>query len=245
MNKDYTSELDLHASSFDNTDIPALDPKTANQLLNNVFNACDMEPSTIPVEVLEDWGNYKKTTFGFGRTLAYLCTLLLILTPLLLIKPTIIAERTKVDSAQSAVYNIRVKTLLPIREVTADLDGHPVALTKKDTHTYTAEVTSNGTLTIHAEGMNAQTSLRSYKVSSLDTEKPKLLDSYSRHGVVYLDVSDTYSGINYDAISGLVPKSINKKTGTISFTIPKQPTTIKIPDNAGNELELLLSPVKK
>lgn len=245
LNKDYTSELDLHASSFDNTDIPALDSKTANQLLNNVFNACDMEPSTIPVEVLEDWGNYKKTTFGFGRTLAYLCTLLLILMPLLFIKPTIIAERTKVDSAQSAVYNIRVKTLLPIREVTADLDGHPVALTKKDTHTYTAEVTSNGTLTIHAEGMNAQTSLRSYKVSSLDTEKPKLLDSYSRHGVVYLDVSDTYSGINYDAISGLVPKSINKKTGTISFMIPKQPTTIKIPDNAGNELELLLSPVKK
>lgn len=231
--------------SFDNTDIPALDSKTANQLLNNVFNACDMEPSTIPVEVLKDWGNYKKTTFGFGRTLAYLCTLLLILMPLLFIKPTIIAERTKVDSAQSAVYNIRVKTLLPIREVTADLDGHPVALTKKDTHTYTAEVTSNGTLTIHAEGMNAQTSLRSYKVSSLDTEKPKLLDSYSRHGVVYLDVSDTYSGINYDAISGLVPKSINKKTGTISFMIPKQPTTIKIPDNAGNELELLLSPVKK
>ena len=228
MNKDYTSELDLHASSFDNTDIPALDSKTANQLLNNVFNACDMEPSTIPVEVLEDWGNYKKTTFGFGRTLAYLCTLLLILMPLLFIKPTIIAERTKVDSAQSAVYNIRVKTLLPIREVTADLDGHPI-----------------GTLTIHAEGMNAQTSLRSYKVSSLDTEKPKLLDSYSRHGVVYLDVSDTYSGINYDAISGLVPKSINKKTGTISFMIPKQPTTIKIPDNAGNELELLLSPVKK
>ena len=245
LNKDYTSELDLHASSFDNTDIPALDSKTANQLLNNVFNACDMEPSTIPVEVLEDWGNYKKTTFGFGRTLAYLCTLLLILMPLLFIKPTIIAERTKVDSAQSAVYNIRVKTLLPIREVTADLDGHPIALTKKDTHTYTAEVTSNGTLTIHAEGMNAQTSLRSYKVSSLDTEKPKLLDSYSRHGVVYLDVSDTYSGINYDAISGLVPKSINKKTGTISFMIPKQPTTIKIPDNAGNELELLLSPVKK
>lgn len=245
LNKDYTSELDLHASSFDNTDIPALDSKTANQLLNNVFNASDMEPSTIPVEVLEDWGNYKKTTFGFGRTLAYLCTLLLILMPLLFIKPTIIAERTKVDSAQSAVYNIRVKTLLPIREVTADLDGHPIALTKKDTHTYTAEVTSNGTLTIHAEGMNAQTSLRSYKVSSLDTEKPKLLDSYSRHGVVYLDVSDTYSGINYDAISGLVPKSINKKTGTISFMIPKQPTTIKIPDNAGNELELLLSPVKK
>ncbi|MEI3210143.1 MAG: hypothetical protein V8S14_03970 [Lachnospiraceae bacterium] len=133
LNKDYTSELDLHASSFDNTDIPALDSKTANQLLNNVFNACDMEPSTIPVEVLEDWGNYKKTTFGFGRTLAYLCTLLLILMPLLFIKPTIIAERTKVDSAQSAVYNIRVKTLLPIGEVTADLDGHPVALTKKDT----------------------------------------------------------------------------------------------------------------
>lgn len=245
MNKDHTSQLDIHASSFDNSDIPALDSKTANQLLNNVFNACDMEPSTIPVEVLEDWGNYKKTTFGFGRTIAYFCTLILILLPLLFIKPTIIAERTKVDSAQSATYNVRVKTLLPIREVTADLDGHPVALTKKDTHTYTAEVTSNGVLTIHVEGMNAQSSIRSYKVSSLDTEKPKLLDSYSRHGVVYLEVEDTYSGVNYEEISGLTPKSYNEKTGMISFAIPKKPTTVTIPDRAGNELELLLSPVRK
>lgn len=113
MNKDYTSELDLHASSFDNTDIPALDSKTANQLLNNVFNACDMEPSTIPVEVLEDWGNYKKTTFGFGRTLAYLCTLLLVLSRFYSFKPTIIAERTKVDSAQTCCLQYPGKDTAP------------------------------------------------------------------------------------------------------------------------------------
>ena len=46
--------------SLNSTEIPALDTQTANQLLNNVFEACNMEPNSIPVEVLESWGNYKK-----------------------------------------------------------------------------------------------------------------------------------------------------------------------------------------
>lgn len=245
LNKEYTSELERNASSFNNTDTPALDTKTANQLLNNVFNACDMEPSAIPVDVLEDWGNYKKTSFGFASRIGYFCILFLVLMPLLFIKPTIVAECTRVDSATAAIYSIRIKTLLPIHEVTADLDGHPIAMTRKDRETYTCEVTTNGTLTIHAKGLNAQSSSRSFKVSSLDTEKPILLNSYSKKGVVYLEISDTYSGVAYEKITGLTPRTIDRESGVVSFDIPRQPTTVIIPDHAGNTLDLLLSPVKK
>ena len=36
-----------------------LDPHAANGLLNNIYAACDLSPSTVPVEVLEGWSNYK------------------------------------------------------------------------------------------------------------------------------------------------------------------------------------------
>ena len=63
MNKNATLVFHPDNSSLNNTehtDIPELDTQTANQLLDNVFAACDMEPSVVPVEVLESWGNYKK-----------------------------------------------------------------------------------------------------------------------------------------------------------------------------------------
>lgn len=224
-------------------EIPPLDAQTANQLLNNVFTSCDMKPSVIPVEVLESWGNYKKPVFNFGRFIAYIGVVLLVLLPLMFLHPTVIAERTNVKSAANAIYKIRVQTLLPIESVSAELDGHPVLITKSGPKQYSAEITDNGTMTITVHSFNGQTASKTYKVCHLDTEKPEFIRSYSENGIVYLEVRDTYSGIDYDNISGLTPVSYDEEKGLIAFTIPEAPTQITIPDRAGNELLLLLSPV--
>lgn len=243
LSKDNIPTFQSEELSLNNAEIPTLDTQTANQLLNNVFNACDMDPSSIPVEVLESWGNYKKPSFSLGRFFAYIFTILLVLLPLMFIHPTIIAERKNVKSATNAVYDIELKTLLPIRDASADLDGRPIALTKNGSHSYSAEITQNGTLTITATSVNGQTVTRTYQVSHLDTDKPELVNSYSQDGVVYLEILDTFSGIDYDHITGITPESVNTDTGVIAFHIPDNPTTVTIPDNAGNELTLLLSPV--
>ena len=243
LSKDNIPTFQSEELSLNNAEIPTLDTQTANQLLNNVFNACDMDPSSIPVEVLESWGNYKKPSFSLGRFFAYIFTILLVLLPLMFIHPTIIAERKNVKSATNAVYDIELKTLLPIRDASADLDGRPIALTKNGSHSYSAEITQNGTLTITAASVNGQTVTRTYQVSHLDTDKPELVNSYSQDGVVYLEILDTFSGIDYDHITGITPESVNTDTGVIAFHIPDNPTTVTIPDNAGNELTLLLSPV--
>lgn len=101
-------QSDLHFSnpSLNSTEIPTLNTQTANQLLNNVFEACNMEPNSIPVEVLESWGNYKKPAFDFGKMISYIFILLLILLPLLFFQPNIAAKRINVDSATDATYNI-------------------------------------------------------------------------------------------------------------------------------------------
>ena len=131
MNKNATLVFHPDNSSLNNTehtDIPELDTQTANQLLDNVFAACDMEPSVVPVEVLESWGNYKKHGFNLGRTLAYIFLIVLILLPLMFFRPSIIAERTDVKSASDAIYNIHIKTLLPLHSVSATINGTPVRL---------------------------------------------------------------------------------------------------------------------
>ena len=90
MNKNATLVFHPDNSSLNNTehtDIPELDTQTANQLLDNVFAACNMEPSVVPVEVLESWGNYKKHGFNLGRTLAYIFLIVLILLPLMFFRP--------------------------------------------------------------------------------------------------------------------------------------------------------------
>lgn len=243
MNKNDTPVLDLNNSSLNNTDIPELDTQTANQLLNNVFAACDMEPSVVPVEVLESWGNYKKHGFDLGRTLAHIFLIVLILLPLMFFRPSIIAERTDVRSTSDAVYDIHIKTLLPLQAVSATLNGSPVRLQEEGPKEFKAKISSNGTLKIKAVSFNGQITTRSYKVLHLDKEKPVLKNSYSKDGYVYLEVIDTYSDIDYQNISGLTPDHFDMDTGTIVFPIPEEPVTVTIPDNAGNELVLLLSPV--
>ena len=63
-------------------EIPPLDSMTANQVLNNVFVACDRPLSKIPVETLEEWGNYKSYDFKICRRVAYVILAVLIFLPL-------------------------------------------------------------------------------------------------------------------------------------------------------------------
>lgn len=223
-------------------EIPELDPKTANQLLNNVLSSCQMKPNLIPVETLEAWGNYKKPAFNIGRIISYCATLILILLPLLFFQPTIVAERINVEKASYAEYDIRIKTLIPMGKVTATLDGVPLGVSEEANHEYLVDVESNGTLVITATAINGQTVSRTYEVTQIDTEKPELKDFYSKDGQVYLTVVDAFSGIDYDNISGMKPKSYDKDSGVIVFDIPEAPSQVVIPDMAGNELTLLLSP---
>ncbi len=222
--------------------IPELDAKTANQLLNNVLSSCQMKPNLIPVETLEAWGNYKKPAFNIGRMCSYIFTVILILLPLLFFQPTIVAERTNVEKASYATYDIRIKTLIPMGKVTATLDGVPIGVSEEANHEYVVDVETNGTLVITAKAINGQTVSRTYEVTQIDTEKPELKDFYSKDDKVYLTVVDTFSGIDYDNISGMTPVSYDQDSGVIVFDIPESPSQVVIPDMAGNELTLLISP---
>ncbi len=231
--------------SLSNADIPELDVQTANRILNNVFAACSMEPSSIPVETLEAWGNYRKPKFQMARNISYLFLMALMLLPLLFVRPIVIVERTDVEAAKNAVYCIRVKSLMPMQTVSATLNGIPVDLEKSDSKDYAAEVQENGIFTVKAVSLNGQVTLKTYEISYLDTEKPVLADYDTKDGLLYLVVHDRFSGIDYDNITGLAPVSYDEKAETIIFEMPKETVNLTIPDKAGNALTLLLSPIEE
>ncbi len=232
-------------TSFNQAAAPDLDAETANQLLHNVFAACEMESSQIPVEVLESWGNYKRPRYLFLQKVTFVVLLLLILLPLLFFKPVIVAERTEVSSQANAVFHIDVDTLLPVRAVSATLDGRPIRIQEVNNREYAVEVTRNGELELQAVSVNGQVSKKTVKVNHIDTEKPEFINSYTESGNVVLLVRDTYSGIDYGSIRGVPVVSYDEEEGEIVCEIPDEPTSIVIPDKAGNELELLISPVEK
>lgn len=231
--------------------IPELDSATASELLNNIFAECETVPNAIPLETLEAWGNYKKTDFRRGRVISYIVLVILVLLPLLFFKPTIVAQRTNVDSTDSAVYEIQVKTLMPVDGVAATINGTPVTLEKVNSKNYMVAIPQNGKLEITATTINGQFTVKTYEVSHIDIAKPELINSYTEDGNLSIIIRDTYSGIDYSGITGIdaagrtiEPLSIDEDTGTLLFKIPEQPVNVQIPDNAGNVLEILLSPTQ-
>lgn len=241
----------MNNSTVNSGEVPKLDSDTASQLLSNVFAECNIMPNSIPLETLESWGNYKKTEFRIGRIISYTVLVLLVLLPLLFFRPTIIAQRTNVDSTNNAVYRIEIKTLLPVDGVIATLNGTPLELQRENSRTYLVSAAENGTMQIKATSLNGQYTVKDYDVTYIDMDKPLLTKSYTQDGQVYLIVRDTYSGIDYDNVSALddgqntiKPVSFDKKTETIVFSIPSVNMVVTIPDNSGNELQILISPTK-
>ena len=228
-----------------------LDHHAANGLLNSVYAACDLSPSTVPVEVLEGWSNYKKSKFRIVRMITYVILVILILLPVMFFQPAVSVERTDVDYTASASYQVEVKSFLPTRDISAEINGNSIPMSRSETGGYLLQVSENGTLTVEVTSANGQIVSKEYEVAYIDTEKPALVRSYSEDGIVYLVLRDPYSGIDYEGITAvgsdgkeIETESADEKEGIISYKIPKDPITVSIPDKAGNVLSLLVSPVE-
>ena len=84
------------------TDIPALDDQIAKQMLENIFEACDMESNKIPLEVLTSYSNYRRERFALQRLVLVVIMVLFFLLPVLFIAPKIsIRELPATISADS------------------------------------------------------------------------------------------------------------------------------------------------
>ena len=62
---------------------PQLDLDDASKILENIFAANQVEPNTIPLDVLTAYSNYRKERFSLQRTVLVVVMVLFLLLPFL------------------------------------------------------------------------------------------------------------------------------------------------------------------
>ncbi len=157
--------------------------------------------------------------------------------------PSIEADEPDTKDYLNADVSFKVSSILPLKSVTATIEGQDVDLVK-DGSTYKCTVSTNGNLNVTAVSINNMTKSSHIQVNLLDETNPVIDENSVVLGAGYLEfvVSDTQSGINWDSIYGVdslgnnvKPTDINQATGKITFSMAADAITVYVKDNANNE----------
>lgn len=227
---------------------PQLDIDDASKILENIFAANQVEPNTIPLDVLTAYSNYRKERFSLQRTILVIVMVLFLLLPFLFIAPSFTIQSVTQELEANPVYRVEVDTFMPVQRVTATIDGRNVPVYEVDSHVYSIEPPVNGHMTVSVTLINHQTITHFADVENVDTEAPLVVSNNMDTENVYLYLSDAGSGIKYEGIKAVslsgqevLPVSYDESTGCVAFSYPSESLNIYIPDNADNTLHLILT----
>ena len=225
-----------------------MDMAVAKQMLDNVFDACNYEHNTIPVEVLFSYSNYRRERFSLQNVLLIGMMVLFLLLPLLFISPQIRVE--PVEGTTRLKLTVEAALPIPVQSIRASMNGKNVALYESDTHEYILQPTDNGTLTLSVSLLNRQRTTIEYAVSSVDNDAPTLVSSDMDDDYLYLYVADALSGIDPDGLWAAtgedeeeeVPVTWDAEKQCVIVPYPTDVVNVYVSDMSGNCLNLLLTP---
>lgn len=240
----------MYFSFFHKFHQPKLDEQTSSQMLENIFDACNVAHNSIPLSVLTSYSNYRRERFFLQRFLLLLIILLFCSMPLLFVLPKMqLAPSNSAAFPDKKVYELTVESILPVTQVTANVNGKRIPVYETAKKTYSIEAPMNGTLTVTATLPNRQSASTSCEITGIDTQLPVVRSSKIIHGQLWVYLSDEGSGIDYDHITAAdlngtpVTLSFSKRPAEncIVFDYPATSLNLCIPDRAGNVLQLLLT----
>lgn len=226
-----------------------LDEETASQMLENIFNACEVEPNSVPLSVLTSYSNYRQARYRLQKILLIIIIILFCLMPLLFLTPKLDMKQSVQNNKKGKkTYIVDVDSFIPISHITANIDGQNISVYETSGSQYTIEPTRNGKMTIVVTLKNRQYSTLTYDVSGIDTAVPVLVSNESKDGQIFLHLSDDESGVDYESIYALdlngntiEPAVYNEKENYVAFSYPSGSMNVYIPDKAGNTLQLVLT----
>lgn len=225
-----------------------LDLDIANQILEQVFEANDMELNSISLEALASYSNYRRERFTMQRTILVIIMTLFILLPLLFVPSSFAIEDQSSQYTFNPVYRMEVNSFMLVDRVTATIDGHNVPVYEVDSHVYSIEPPINGTMEVTVTLLNHQTSTQYVDVTTVDREVPVATACNKDGDLIYLYLSDEISGVDYDKMQAfdldgkeVVPISIDTENNCVTFKDVKDTLNVYVPDIAGNQLHLIVS----
>ena len=149
----------------------------------------------------------------------------------------------------STTIELKIKSYLPLKDMEVTLDGTPVEVTKTGSRIYTAVLTSNGSLEARLTSFNGMKTVVNEPVDVLDDTPPAVKDNVFKDGVLSFRLEDTQSGVDFSSITGsdendpqILPLSIDRSTGLITFEMDKENIAVIAKDMIGNELHVTFTP---
>lgn len=228
--------------------VPQLDLESASRILEQAFEANQMESSTIPLDVLVSYANYRRERFTLQRTVLAVIMALFLLLPLLFIPSSFTMEEIPGDNIFHPVYRLEVDSFMLVERVTASIDGSNIPVYETGSHVYSIEPDRNGQMAVSVTLINRQTRTEYIDVTTVDHELP-IVTSCTLHGdKIHLYLSDFDSGVDFSSIQAMAPDgslvepdSIDPDTGRIIFSGVTDSLTVFVSDLAANRLQLVLS----
>lgn len=229
---------------------PKLSADAASKLLANVFDACEQEPNTIPLEKLASYSEYRRERYSLQKTVTLIVLIVFLLLPLCFLVPKFDVVNVTESAAGYPVYEIQVRGRMPVSLVAASIDSHSFPVYETGNRTYSIEPTIDGPLKVKVTFINRQYTVKEYLVSGIDVDAPVLQDISKADGYLYLTVTDGEGlGIDYSAIKAdltssgetIYPISYDESTGNVVFKYPFESMSVSIPDKKGNTLQLVIT----
>lgn len=222
---------------------PKLDKLEAAKILENIFDECEVEQNTVPMEELTSYSNYRKESFTLQRIILIVALVCFILLPFLFIEPRFRVQFEEKGERGLPVYTIDVETHLPVAKVLAVQNGYRLPVYEVNPHCYTVEPTSNGTVDLTVELFNRQSKSQKLVSQHEDTEEPYLTAFSKEEDGSYIYIADDGSGIAYEEIYAVLlsgeqikPDAYDSEKGYIYFSEDLKGAEIYVYDNYKNLL---------
>lgn len=224
---------------------PELSPEAAEAIIAQVFEKCGQEPNQTPLSVLTSYSLYRRDRFSLQKVIIAMALCVFLLLPAVFIAPRYAVEEVSRSTTGIPTFRVTVTNWLPVRLVSANVDGHPVPVYESESEVYTVEPTINGTLTITVTLANRQYSVWSTQISGIDAKAPTLVSSENRGGVIriyYEDAGVGCDGKDSYAVGSqqITPLDYNNDECWVEFPL-NESMNVFIPDRNGNVLQLLIT----
>ena len=240
----------------DNRNVPVkrLSREQADSLLNHILDDLHLKTD---VEAVKRKRNFRKIVVRrhiLKCTAALSCAVLLsvLLAPGAVVPASVSSVSAAPASDSSSVQvQFRVDTLIPVRDITAQINEHSLAVEESGYQSYCIVVEENGYLLLDIYSVTGMHSSHSMEISGIDDQAPVIVNHRQQDGQILLYLSDgDGSGVDYDSITAyyedtqeaVTPVWYSEAEGCVAFMLPEHTIFITIPDKNGNYRVLSLSP---
>lgn len=228
--------------------IPPLSKEVADQMLSNVFEACDFEPNRVPLEVLQSYSHYRRERHILQKCIIVLVVLLFLMLPILFITANVEIAWVEGTPPGSPVIQVLAKSIVPVESITASIGDYALDVYQVSDGIYQIHPNANGTLLVTVTLTNKQFTEHKVEVTGVDVEPPVLVSSQLVDGELEIFFSDDISAIDFTTVYAVDPQAQvvyplrhDPEAVSVTFAYPEDYLNIFVSDTCGNTLQLVLT----